>query len=175
MSQVYLFSNKHNLYTSIASSISTSGEYRFTSVFARPGVPIKTTVTSPEGKEGTIYWKEHAIEVEGVKHVVEDLQQKRSGFKSPHTRHWVLGTDEWQSKYSSGSHSWKVLNVQDDEPTPSPAVELTPYRSKTFGKADPAMLMISVPDADSVFLILILVYSHLTELPRSSWLSGFRL
>ncbi|KAF9460052.1 hypothetical protein BDZ94DRAFT_1324341 [Collybia nuda] len=173
MSQIYTFNNERDLFTTTASNTSTLGEYKFSSVFVRPGFPVTTTVTSPEGNEGTIYWKEHAIEVGGVKHVVEDLQQKQSRFKSPHSRRWVLAKNQWQTKYISRTQSWKVSSVQDDRSAPSPAVEFTPYRSKTFGKADPATLLVSVPDGDSIFLVLILIYSHLTELPQPSLLSGF--
>lgn len=48
------------------------------------------------------------------------------------------------------------------------AVEFKPYRSKLIGKTKSAALGVFVSDADSVFIILFLIFSEVTRRPQVS-------
>lgn len=60
----------------------------------------------------------------------------------------------------------QVWALYDDTPAETIAVEFKPHHSYILGKKKAATLGVSesVSDADSVFIILFLVYSHLTDL-----------
>lgn len=57
----------------------------------------------------------------------------------------------------------QVWALYKDEPAETVAVEFKPYLSKTFRKSEAATLRVSIPDVESVFVILFLVYSQVTE------------
>jgi hypothetical protein len=59
--------------------------------------------------------------------------------------------------------------MNDNKPAENTAVEFKPYHSKSFGKSEAATLRLSVPDADALFIILILVYSEVTTHPPVSF------
>jgi hypothetical protein len=79
MNKLYIFDNKDDYYTATASAVDTPATYTLTSLYAKPGKPELTTLSSPQGRQGSIHWKDHAIETDGAKHFIDDIKQKDTG------------------------------------------------------------------------------------------------
>lgn len=129
MNQHYIFNDKHDYYTATASDIGGSAaKYTITSRFTKVGDPVTTTLRSPRGNQGIIHWNDLEIEINGVRHHIEDIRKADSGQRcvaspvvhpvpslilniliSSLSHRWVLQEKQWQSEYMFDSKSWKVL------------------------------------------------------------------
>lgn len=133
MTQYYTFNKQHDYYNTTASDVAGSLEkYTIISHIAKSGIHETTTLRTPHGNEGTIHWKEYEIEINGVRHRMDDIRQidLEGGrgyvvFSPAHrfqsltldlTRcrfpyRWILGDKRWRSGYTPDSKSWKVRSV----------------------------------------------------------------
>ncbi|KAF9469476.1 hypothetical protein BDZ94DRAFT_1293212 [Collybia nuda] len=150
---------------------STSANYTLMSDIVNPGVPNTTILRTPQGNEGAIHWKDRAIEVGGVRYLIDDLKrtEERSQFLA---YMWVIGPKRWRSKYVTRSRTWKVWSVGDDLSTETLAIKFKPYYPKAFRTGEPAKLGVSVADEDSTFIILFLIYLQITEGPPEPRMSS---
>jgi len=177
MSTEFTFNSKADYCDASLTTASTSdGSYTLnsTSIKRRGRVPEATTVKSPHGRQGTIYWLERSFEIDGVKREVDEMRFKEKG-EGIFTRRWSYQTKQWRVKFEYDAKAWNVFRVVDDTPEAQPSVVFRLYQAGIIGKSLPASVTFepSVSESDAMFILMVLLYSELTQRVSPSFTSRF--
>ncbi|RDB20575.1 hypothetical protein Hypma_012152 [Hypsizygus marmoreus] len=177
MAAEFVFDHKNDYVNgSLTDTSNASLIYTFNSTYPsskrRDEMPETTEVRNPYGKHAVIFWKERAFQLDGGRLLVDDIRTKEHDSGSTLARRWLYANKKWQVRFDSGHRTWKVFWVLNDTPEETSSVEFKPFHSNLAGKAHPATITVqsSVTEHDALFVIIVLLYSELTEHPHHfSW------
>ncbi|KAF8058519.1 hypothetical protein FPV67DRAFT_506946 [Lyophyllum atratum] len=166
-SSEFLFNSKAKYLDTSLSNTSDKASYLLSSTFAERSdrMPQVTMARGPYGRQGSIIWPERALELDGVRLAVEEIRFKEKGPGSLFSHRWSYQNTQWRVKFVHDAKAWNVFRVVGEIPEGNPTVVFKLYQSSFARKSLPASITFqsSVSEADAIFILLVVLYSELTQ------------
>lgn len=110
------------------------------------------------GTSAAIRWRERRFETGGVKRDWSTFKYKPAGIFSK-TRKWHWSGESFTVKFLIDDDKWIASSDSSRHPT---RATFYPYKYHFFGPSEPGYISFSpdVSDEDTIFLILVMIYSE---------------